>query len=587
MSDISLAPRRILPVPRLFDGTQRLPLVPIGVTLAVCLLILPIFFILILGSFRPEKALPFDNVGFTLANYTQLLTDPFAARLFGNTFVYAFSSLAVGMVITIMMIWLVERTDIPYKTFIHVVMFLPIIKPAAISAFGWVILLSPRQGLVNVPLRNLLGISGNEGPFNIYTFPGMVFLTAIGVVPGMFIMLSATFRNMDAQLEEAGRTAGASAGGVLRQITLPVLFPGILGAGIYYTILLFELFEIPLIIGFNADYLVISTFLYRQVFSESGAPSYSVAAAFGTMALIIGLGLAYIYARVTKAAYRYVVLTGRRSARRPVRLGAWKYPAFGFVLAYLLTSIILPIAALIWTSLFRTWTIPSVNALSNMSFDVYRIVLADPRWGRALQNTFILVLGSATITVVLATMISWVVIRNNTLKGGGSKWVSLLDAMAFLPRSIPGVVIALAVFLTFIRTDLYATIWIILIGHVISYMPFAVRTMHSTLLQIHRELEEAARTSGAGTRTVMTSVLFPLLRPALLNAWVWVAAHSVRDFTFPLMLAASGNIVVAQLLWQVWERGYVERAAALSVMLMGGLILLVLPARFFTLRKAI
>ncbi|MCC7103972.1 MAG: iron ABC transporter permease [Chloroflexi bacterium] len=566
--------------PRLVERLRRVPLLPAVAAGVACVRVLPILAVLILGSWRPPKALPLDDAGFTLENYGELLGDPFIWRLFGNTLIYALTSLAIGLAIAIFLIWLVERTDIPFKALIHTLVFLPIVQPPAIAAFGWVLMLSPRSGTVNVALRGLLGTDSTEGPLNIFTFPGMVFLTAIGVVPSIFIMLSATFRNMDSRLEEAGRTAGASPGGVLRQITLPVLLPGVLGAAIYYLILLIELFEIPLVIGFNANFLVISTYIYRLVFSESGSPSYALAGTLGTLALLVGICLSYAYGWLTRAAYKYVVISGKRSTYRPVRLGAWKYAGLGFISLFLFVSVVMPIGSLVWSSLFRTYTPPSLEALPRASLAVYQLVLSDPRWSLAIRNTAILVLSAATGTVVLATLSSWLVVRN---KGAWARW---LDTILFLPRAIPGVVIAFAVFVTFIVTPLYATIWLIVIGHVVNFLPFAVRSMHSTMLQVDRELEEAARASGAGTLATATSVLFPLLRPALVNAWLWVAAHSIRDFTFPLMLAASGNVVVAQFIWQVWERGNLERAAALSVMLMAVVVALVIPARYLTTRRA-
>ena len=216
-----------------------------------------------------------------------------------------------------------------------------------------------------------------------------------------------------------------------------------------------------------------------------------------------------------------------------------------------------------------------------MSLDVYRVVLLDPRWTRAVTSSVILVVAAATGTVLLATLISWVVIR------GKGPWVRWLDTIAFLPRTIPGVVIALAIFLTFLPTPLYGTIAILVLAHIINYMAFAVRSIHATLLQLDPELEEAARTSGAGTFATFSAILLPLLRPALLNSWLWVAAHSVRDFTYPLMLATTGNIVVSQLLWQVWERGFLERASAMAIMLMVTLIVLVLPARYVSTRNEV
>jgi iron(III) transport system permease protein len=561
---------------------RRVPQLSTAITILVSALILPLLGVLIIGSLRPAKALPFDDVGLTLANYIEVLSDPFAHRLFVNTLLYAGASLSVSLSITIAIVWLVERTTIPFKGFIHVSMFVPLIMPGALTAFGWVLLLSPRQGFINVALRDLLGFDGRTGPLDIYTFAGMVFLTGTGIVPSMFIMLSAAFRNMDSQLEEAGRASGASPAAVTRQVTLPILLPSITGAAIYYTILLIELFEIPLVIGFNADFLVISTYIYRQVFSESGVPGYGTAATFGSLALVLGIALAYLYARLTRATYKFVVVTGRRTTPHLIRLGAvGKIMGLVFIGCFLMVTSIMPVIALLWTSLFATWTFPSVAALEHVSLDVYRTVLLDPRWTRAIRSTVILVLAASTGTVLLATLISWVVVRD---KG---RWVRWLDMIAFLPRTIPGIVIALAIFLTFLRTPLYGTIAILVLAHIINYMPFAVRSIHATLLQLDPELEEAARTSGAGTLATFSLIVLPLLRPALLNSWLWVAAHSVRDFTYPLMLATTGNIVVSQLLWQVWERGFLERASAMAVMLILSLIILALPARYMSTRNEV
>jgi iron(III) transport system permease protein len=380
---------------------------------------------------------------------------------------------------------------------------------------------------------------------------------------------------MDPELEEAGNTAGGNRWNVLHKITFPLMAPGMVSVGIYYTIILIEMFEIPLAIGLNADYPVMSTFIFTLVHPQYETPSYGMAACFGVFTVLIGVVLANLYLKVTQHAYKFAVIRGRRSSRRLVKLGWWKYVGLSAVLIYLLIKVILPFLALLWTSLFFIWTPPAADALNSMTLGVYRSLFQDQRIVRASVNSLMLLLSVGSCTMLLGTMISWIVVRSQ------KRITRLLDALAFLPRAIPSVVISLGVLFTFIRTPIYGTLWILFIGHMITYLPFAVRITNASLLQIHGELEEASFVSGAGILATLRRIMLPLLRPAVWNGWLWVVAHSVRDFTFPLMLGTSTNLVIAQLLWQYWDAGLFERAAALSVVLITLLILLVVPARYY------
>jgi iron(III) transport system permease protein len=544
---------------------------------AIFLLVVPPLVVVFLASLKPQIALPFDSAPLTLSNYEQLFSDPFFYTLAINTFLYAGCSLLIGLFLAVPIVWLVERTDMPGKNLISTAMFIPLIIPGMLTSFGWVVLLSPRTGVLNVWLRELMGMQG-QGPLNIYSFFGLVFLTGISIVPGMFIMLSSLFRNMDPELEEAGAAAGGDTRTVLFRITLPLMTPGVVSVSIYYTIILIEMFEIPLVIGLNANFPVLSTYIFSLVFPENMAPSYALAGTFGTVAVLLGLGLAHIYERFTRAIYKFAVIRGRRSARRIVRLGKWKYLGLLLVSLYLIMKVLVPFVALLWSSLFPSLLVPSSSAFGAMTFGVYALVFQDQRLLRASANSLMLVLTVASVTMLLATLVSWIVVRSQNI------WVRWLDAVAFLPRAIPGIVIALGILFILLRTPIYGTLWLLIIGHTVSYLPFGVRIMNASLMQLHAELEEASRTSGAETLTTFRRILLPLLRPALWNGWLWVVAHSVRDFTFPLMLGTSTNIVIAQLIWQYWQLGLVERAAAVSVLLIFLLTLVVFPARYYISR---
>lgn len=210
---------------------------------------------------------------------------------------------------------------------------------------------------------------------------------------------------------------------------------------------------------------------------------------------------------------------------------------------------------------------------------MYALVFQDSRWPAAIANTFGLVVTASIGSVLLALLVSWVVLRARV------SWLWWLDGLAFLPRAVPSVILALGVFLQLIRTPLYATIRILVVGQVIASLPYSVRLMSSTLLQLHPELEEAAQTSGAGTVKTLRSVVLPLMGPAVCNCGFWVISHSVRDFTFPLVLGTTTNTVVAQLVWETWLRGQQERTSAMAVMLLVAVALLTLPARSLLTRR--
>jgi iron(III) transport system permease protein len=148
------------------------------------------------------------------------------------------------------------------------------------------------------------------------------------------------------------------------------------------------------------------------------------------------------------------------------------------------------------------------------------------------------------------------------------------------------VVMAIAVLLVFLRTPINGTIWVLVIGHVSIYIAFGTRTMNGAFIQIHKELEDAALVSGASWATSLRQVLFPIVWPQIVNAWLWVVAHSARDLTFPLMLLTSSNVVAATAIYQRWDYPDLPGAAALSTLVVLGLLVLVVPVQVYLARRA-
>lgn len=544
--------------------------------LGLGLLVLGPVAILIRASFAPAGTMPMETWQFSFEHYVRLFSSPSTWKLAFNTMVYALSSMAIGVAIATCVAWCTERTDMPGRIIVRVLMFSWMAVPALVVGFGWILLINPGNGALNVLYRELFDTVGVIFP--LYSFWALVVITAFAVVPTAYVMISGLLRNMDPQLELAARVHGGRNWTVLRKVTLPLLVPGLLSIGIYMFMAVVQTFDLPLIIGLTARIPVLSTRVYLLSSPDNGLPNYGFASAFGVLLLVIACLLMWLYLRATKIGERFRVVTGKAFRPRRIELGNWTIVALGFVLTYCVLMI-LPLLMLLWVSLLKTYQTPGPEAIPDLTLDVYRHVLANPVFTRAVFNTVILVTSSATIVMVMSSLIGWFTTRT------GSRAGKLLDALSFTPMAIPPIVLVLAIVLIYLRTPVYGSIWIIVLAHSTIFIAFGVRTMSSALIQIHKELGDAALVSGASWWTSMRKVIFPLVWPQILNGWLWVFAHSARDLTAPLMLLSTSNVVAASALWNMWQFPDLSGTAALSIILMGALLVVVVPFQIYTVRK--
>lgn len=554
--------------------TQQKIGLPLITLITAALVVVPLI-VLIRSSFLPEGALPFDTRGFILSNFRTAYWHQETPRLLLNTMLYAGGSVFCALLIASTITWLVERTNVPFRTIIRVMMFTFMIVPPLGFAFGWTMLLNPNNGALNEFLQNLLGLKNPL--FDIYTLWMMIFISTTILVPTMFVMLSGVFRNMDPQFEDAGAASGANRLSTLRRITLPLLSPGVLSVGIYMLMIMVQAFEIPLAIGITAGIPVLSVHIFLLSSPEGMIPLYGLAAAFGIGLLALALLLMWWYFRATRVSERFHVVTGKGFRPRRVDLGRWKYASLIFTGGYF-CLMIAPLLILLWTSLLPFYQVPSLESLSSISLQNYYLVIESSMIRQAMRNTIILVFTSATVTMVLSGIISWFAIRS---KIRGARW---LDMLAFAPLAIPNILVALAILLMYIQTPLYGTVWIIVLAHVTAYLAFGTRTMNGALIQIHPELENAATACGAPWGTMMRKVLLPMLWPHFLNGWLWVLAHSMRDVTMSLTLMAPKSVVLSSALWLFWSFGDVSQASAILVLMVIGLLVLVLPIQIYASR---
>lgn len=533
--------------------------------LVVLLVATPLTF-LVLGSFstaRLPSEFSFSTLSFV--NYIKVWTDPGTYSVFSNTVVYAVGSTLCGIVMAAGLAWLVERTDLPFKSLVYAGVPMTLVMPGMLQAMAWVLLASPRIGFINVALMHLFGLS--KPPFNVYSLSGMIFIEGLRAVPTAFLMLVPLLRSMDPSLEEAAATAGARPFSTLRKVTLGLMIPGLLAVMIYQFTSILESFEVPGILGLPTGIYVFSTKIYTVLHSASALPAYGEANALAMLYVVIAVVSTYLYSRMIGHSERYMIITGKGYRPKVLSLGFWRWPAFALVLMFLSLSVIIPFLVFAYCSFLPFLQAPSAKAFASMSWANYSTIFHTEQLGHTLWNTVLLTFWVATGVVILSSLVSLVIVRS---KFWGRK---ILDQLAFVPHSIPGMVMGLALLWIFLQidklgTNLFGTIWSIMIAFIIGFMSYGTRAMNAALLQVHKDLEDAAKMSGARQWRVMWRVFVPLLLPSMLGVWIWAVLHVVRLAGMPLILAdGSENEVLAVVIWNMWDQGYVEAVGAMGTIL--------------------
>jgi iron(III) transport system permease protein len=546
---------------------------PLGLLLILLGLVAIPVVVLLVASLRPAGQLPFTGTAWTTATYAEIFGNAGTYHLLKNTFLYAAGSLAVALPLAFVLAWLTERTDLPGRRLLYTLMFVPMLMPSFAVALGWILLLGPNAGTMNVLLREILALDTSRGPLNIYTMWGMVFVTGLISVPSMWLLLLGLFRNFDPRLEEAAAASGAGRWQVLKRVTVPLMLPGILAVLVYFTIILIEVFEVPLAIGTTAEIPVLSVKIYLLTSRAEEGYHYGAAATFGLLTLGLGSLLIVGYLRAVRVSAKFAVVTGKGYRPRLVQLGHVKYVALAGVTVYFLVAVVLPTLILVWASLLRFYVPFSPDNFHLVSLHNYRLIFGRDDFMTALQKTLITSSVAATVSMLLATIIAWYLVRRPGFMA------RVLGVISFMPLAIPNVIIALALLLLYTGTPLYGTLTVMILAFVTRYLAFTTRVMHAAQLQIDKVLEEAALVAGAGRVLTFVKINLRVLLPALLNGWLWVVAHAVRDFAVPLFLATSGTLLLANLIWGQWELGSMPMASAYIIVLIGIVVALVFVGR--------
>ena len=525
------------------------------VSIVTAYLVLPPLYSVIQTSLFTTK-LTGELDEFTLSYYRDMFHELQVLGPLLNTVYFSVGSASLATLLGGLVAWIVTRTDSPLRGLGYFTAFASFGTPFILYTIGWLLILG-KAGPVNSWLRLFLDPSGPV--VNVYSMWGMVFVEALLWSPFVFLLLAASFRSMDPSLEEASAVCGARVWQTLRRISLRLMLPAFFSVLLLIFIRAFESFEIPALVGLPGDIRVLTTSILLD--AQRMPPTYGRAGAFAVLLMLVVACTLYFYFRMTREATRFHTITGKGYRPTLIQLGGWRYVTASGLLLYSFVLLVLPFLIVLWASLLPFYIQPSFEAISKFTLKNYITAVHFPKITDSIKNSVLLGLGSATAVMVLTTLASWILVRTK-LRG---RW--LLDLLTTLPLLFPGIVMGLAImrFYLIVPIPIYGTLWILLVAFVTRYIPYGIRYTHSGLLQLHRELEEAAYASGGSWLNTMRRITMPLLTPSFLGGWVFIFLLSAKELSMSILLVSPQTPVVSVAIYELWENGQVGELAAFGV----------------------
>jgi iron(III) transport system permease protein len=539
------------------------------VAFTVYIAVIPLAFLL-WQSFRTPQTAAMPAV-WTFGNYVAAYGTTETFRLFLTSIRFASGASLFAFIVGTALAWMNERTNTPFKSFFYALSLIPLVIPSILFTVAWILLASPQIGIVNQLIQGWFGLE--QPPFDIYSMGGMIWVDGLHYSPMAFLLMSAAFRAMDPSLEESATMSGAGMWQVLWRVTLKLTWPAIFATILILFVRSIESFEVPALLGLPVGIEVFTSSIYTAVHRYPS--QVGLASAYGVALLAITTVGVYAVARLSGKGSKYSTMTGKGFRPRQIDLGAWRWATAAGFIVYFLLIVVLPFLVLLWSSFQRFYTVPSREALQNLTLDPYRFIFTYPDLASTVWNSLLLSFGAATVVMLVTSVICWVVVKTKT----PGRW--LLDNIASLPLVFPGIVLGLSIMIFYLNVDvgIYGTIWIMFIAYMTRFMPYGLRYNTTSMLQIHKELEESAAMCGASWTTTFRRIVLPLLKPGLVAGWIYVMIVSIRELSTSILLYSPDTRVVSIVIWELWENGQYVELSALGVLFILSLFVLVLIAR--------
>ena len=520
-----------------------------GAALALVVLVaLPLAF-LVGGSLTGDD-------GLTLAHFRDAVSSRLYVQALRNSLILGAATAALSVAIGLPLAWAVSRTNVPAKRFIHLTAVVSYLTPPFLTAIAFVNLFSPRAGLVNRFVRDVLGMPALT--FDVFSMAGLILVTVPHTFPFVYLLAASALESVDASMEESAQILGAGRWRTALAVTAPLVAPAVLSGALVAFVNAIALFGSQAIVGLPGRVFTLPTRIYALF---DYPPQYGLASALSLIFVALTVAALYLQRRYL-ARRSYVTLGGKGSRPRLVDLGAARWGVLAFCLVVFVVAVAAPYLTLLAVSVSRSW---GLQFWQNLTLQHYRFVLVEyDVTRRAIVNSLILASATATFAVLIGSLVGWLDLRTS-LRGR-----KLLDYASLVPLGLPGIVVAVALIQFWLRVPLpiYGTLLIILLAYTGRFIPLGVRSANAAFRQIDPSLEETARVTGAGWLRTFRSVTLPLARPGLFAGWLLVFVPALQELSASVLLFSSGSITLAVAVYNLYETGALGPVAALAIVTM-------------------
>lgn len=502
----------------------------------------------------------FPKGSFSLESFKRVYTYDLNWTALINTLVISGLTTLFGVILAFPLAFLVGRTDMYGKKFFRTLFVTTYMVPPYVGAMAWLRLLNPNAGVLNKFLMQMFNLP--KAPFNIYTVGGIVWVLTCFYYPYAFITISRAMEKMDPSLEEASKISGASPLKTLMTITIPMMTPSIIAAGLLVFVASASAFGIPSIIGAPGQIYTVTTRIidFVHIGSDEGLNDAMVLAVF---LMVIANIILYITTFVI-GKRQYITMSGKSTRPNIVELGKWRMPITVIISIFSFFVVILPFVTVALTSF--TVNMGKPIGLSNMSMSAWNKVFSRASILSSTKNSIIAGLAAAFFGIMISCIMAYLLQRTNV------KGKRIPDFLITLGSGTPSVTIALALIISMsgkFKINIYNTLTIMIIAYMIKYMLMGMRTVVSAMSQVHPSLEEAAQISGANWLRMLKDVTLPLIGASIVAGFFLIFMPSFYELTMSTLLYSSNTKTIGYELYiyQTYHSQQVASALATAILL--------------------
>ena len=506
---------------------------------------------LVVEGFAPGGTLSTSALTRVLASSTTWLAT-------GHSLVTAFGGTLVALLIGGVVALVLALTDVRARNAFVFCFVMPLLIAPQVVALAWLQSFGPSS-----PLLKMMGVAPAIGsPNPLYSPAGIILVLGVQYAPLVFLTLRAALRTLPQELIEAGLAGGARPLTVMRTIVLPLMTPPLLAGIALCFVSCLGNFGIPALLGIPANYVVLPTLIYQRLAGLGPGVLSDVAVLSLLIGVIAVIGITLQDSLLRRRDFR---ITAAAVTARPFELRRWRLPVEIALWALLVALLALPLCALVLTSL-----VPAVGVTlgaKTATLENFRFVLFEHAAARrAFVNSFALSTTAAIFIAAIAIPLAYFIVWRR------SRLLRIVNLVTEIPYAVPGVVLAIAAILLFLKplpfvgATIYNTIWIILFCYLARFLVLGLRPVASGYHQLDRTLEEASQIAGARLLRRLRTVILPLVAPAAAAGALLIFLTAFNELTLSALLWSSGAETLGVVFFSFQQGGDSTYAAALGVL---------------------